>query len=115
MIKISTNHPFTKAQLKSLNKELDLITSVEIQGMRGAEIPSFDNNYRNIKIKHSVYDLNVYLCYMDFSNPDFAKSKMYQIDTKGNVDKEVRTNLEFVLPGDRVNYFANLEIVEFYY
>lgn len=110
---VKTNHPFTKAQLQSLNKELQKISTVKVvPAMRGKKLPAL-NNYADIQVKHSPFSLDVYLSFMDFSTPDYPKSQLYQIDAKGNVNKNIRSEMNFDTLSDRVSYFGNLEPIDF--
>lgn len=113
-MKIRTDHPFTKAQLKALNAELEKISPAQIYGMRGVTIPSLPD-YSDIDILHSVYDTNVFLSFMDITDPDYPKSRIYSIDMSGKVDYEARQNLSFKSLADRVEYFNSLEPVKFEY
>lgn len=112
--KIKTNHAFTKKQLESLNVELKKISNVQIQALRGIEIPSLDN-FADIEILKSNFLLDVFLKFLDVSNPDYPKSFLYQIDTKGFVNKHAKQTLEFNNFQDRITFFSDLEPIEFNY
>jgi hypothetical protein len=114
-MKIKSDHPFTKAQLISLNSELEKISPAQIFGMNTTSIPSLNDDFMGIEIKHTFYDLNVYLSFMNVVDPDYPKSQLYQINSKGEIDKNIRANLEFESFSDRISYFANLEPIKFEY
>lgn len=115
MKKVKTNHPFSKSQLSKLNEELKKISNVEIAALRGVAIPGKNNNYTDIKILHSPYLLDVFLSYMDITDPDRPKSFMLKIDTTGKVDNEVRQTMTFDTLADRVSFFNSLVPVELQY
>lgn len=115
MRKIKTNHPFSRKQLETLNEELQKISNVEIVALRGPGIPGKSNDFTDIKITHSPYLLDIFLSYMDISNPDRPKSYMIKIDTSGNVDRNVRQTMSFNTLADRVSFFNSLLPVELTY
>lgn len=115
MKKVKTNHPFSKIQLRKLNEELKKISNVEVVALRGVSIPGKNNNFTDIKITHSPFMLDIFLSYMDLTNPDKPKSFMLKIDTAGKVDYEVRKNMIFNNLGDRVSFFNSLTPVELKY
>lgn len=105
---LKANHQFTKAQLESLNRELKKISGDQVKGLKGVKIEP-RSNYWDIKIRRSNYVNDVFLSFTDVSNPEHTKSYTYGIDVYGNVDKDVRKNMEFETLADRVSFFANLE------
>ena len=115
MKKVKTNHPFSRKQLLKLNEELKKVSEVEVVGLRGPRIPGKNDDYADIQILHSPFMLDVFLSYMDISNPDRPKSFMLKIDTAGNVDREVRQNMTFNTLADRVSFFNALSPVELKY
>lgn len=113
-MKIKSNHPFTKAQLVTLNKELNKISKATVvPAMRGTTLPALNDNFLDIQVLHTAYGLEIYLSFIDVTNSDYPKSNLYQIDAKGNLDKDIRKTLEFDSLADRVNYFSNLEPINF--
>lgn len=115
MRKVKTNHPFSKKQLLKLNVELKKISEVQIVALRGPQIPGKNNNYTDIEILHSPFGLDVFLSYMDITNPDRPKSYLIKIDTTGAVDYEARKNMDFNSLADRVTFFNSLTPVELNY
>lgn len=112
MKKVETNHPFSKTQLLKLNEELKKISNIQVVALRGEGIPGKNNNYTDIRVLHSPFMLDVFLSYMDLSNPDQPKSFMLKIDTKGKVDHQARSSMSFNSLADRVTFFNSLVPVE---
>lgn len=112
MNKIKTSHPFTVKQLKALNTELQKVSNTEIVALRGVKIPAKEN-YADVDILHSPYTLDVFLRYMDITNPSNPKSEIYSISKTGKVDYKARLNMKFNNFSDRIHFFNNLISVEF--
>lgn len=113
MEKIKTNHPFTVAQLKKLNEELEKISNTQI-GLKGVQIPG-KKNFHDIKITHSPYMLDVFLSFTDLTVPEYPKFKTFGIKTNGEIDYQVKQTLEFDSLADRVSFFNTLQPIEFTY
>lgn len=109
---IKTNHPFTKKQLEVLNSELKRISDNKISVLRGFKF-SAKENYTDIEISHSPFNLDVFLSFMDITLGDNPKSEFYAISPSGKIDKNIRQNLEFENLSDRVHFFNNLIPVKF--
>jgi len=114
MKKIKTDHPYTIAQLKSLDNELSKISESQIIELGGIKIEG-KINYIEIKILHSPFMLDVFLSFVDISVPDYPIFNTYGIAIDGTVDYEVKRNLEFNSLADRVSFFSQLQPVKFSY
>lgn len=115
-VKIKSNHPFTKRQLESLNKELSKISSVEIQALRGfTDLPTQNKNITDIKILHSPFMLAVFLDFTDYSVPDHPQYETYKIDADGSIDYNIKRSMKFNSLADRVSFFNQLTPIQFNY
>jgi hypothetical protein len=112
--KIKTNHPFTIAQLKTLNTELAKISNTQVIALRGVSIEA-KTNFADIKILHSPYLNDVFLSFTDMSVPEYPKFNLYKIGPGGSIDFEPRKNLEFNNFADRISFFNGLQPVDFHY
>jgi hypothetical protein len=110
--KIKTNHTFTKAQLISLNKELQKISNNEIVALKGTKF-SPKKNYIDIDILKTPFLLDVFLSFVDVSDGTSPKFEMYKIDAAGVVDYEPKKNMIFNSFADRISFFNQLEKIEF--
>jgi hypothetical protein len=104
--KILTNHPFSKKQLESLQKELNKISDIEIV-LKGVQKKSVDS-ITDIKLLHSPYALDVYLSFTQVVD-SAVKFELYAIKTDGTVDYKPRRNMEFKSLDDRIHYFNTLQ------
>jgi predicted transport protein len=107
---IKSSHPFTIPQLKKLNEELSKISNTQIVALKG--IPG-KTNFIDIEILQSPFMIDVFLSFIDVSEPEHPKFKMYKIDAKGNVDYETKKNMEFNSLSDRVSFFNQLTPIKF--
>lgn len=107
-----TDHPFTRAQLTTLNNELKKISPAQV-ALSGTTLPG-KGNFIDIEVKHSPFMLDVFLHFTDITDPERPKSYVYGISPAGVLDKEVRATLDFKTLADRVSFFNSLEPINFY-
>lgn len=110
-MKIQTNHPFTKAQLNELQKQLNIISDIEITATNLKGLPG-KNGYFDIQILSSPYTTDVFLSFWEkeFNGP---KNYMYSINTQGQLNQKPKSSLEFQTLADRVHFFNTLEPINF--
>lgn len=112
--KIKTNHVFTKRQLQSLNEELLKVSNSEVIALRGVNIEP-KKDFADIEILKSPYVLDVFLSFLDISNPDFPKFNLIKINEAGEIDYEPKKTMQFNSLADRITFFNELEPINFYY
>lgn len=112
--KIKTNHAFTKKQLEALNKELQKISPNQIKGLKGVNIKA-KKDFTEIKVLKSAYLLDVFLSFLDITDADYPKYRMYKISSSGEVNYEAKKSLEFNNFSDRISFFNELEEIKFHY
>jgi len=108
MEKIKTTHPFSKKQLQTLNKELQKISPAQI-GLNG--LPT-KQDFQDIKIMKSNTVKDVFLSFLDISQPDHPKFILYRINTAGVLDKHPKVNLEFNSWSEKITFFNELEEIK---
>jgi hypothetical protein len=114
-MKIKANHPFTSKQLKRLNEELKKISDLQVVGMKGTKLPSGKKYYADIEVKSTPFSLDIYLSFTNLTESNYPKSELWQIDSKGILNKNIRAEMEFDTLADRISFFANLESIDFKY
>lgn len=98
---------FTNKQLKQLKDELKKVSS---PGLKRAAHTRAD--YIEVEVKRSPYTVDAFLSFLDITDPDYPRYKLYKIDENGNIDYDARANMDFTTLADRVNFFNTLTPVK---
>jgi hypothetical protein len=109
--RFKTDHPFTKNQLVSLQRELSKVSTAIIETTQLQGFPA-KAGYFDIEVLHSPYSNTVFLSYWE-NVQNRPKSFVVAIESDGSVDHTPRSTYEFETLSDRVHFFNTLFQIEF--